>query len=354
MVSSGDLTPDEARNLMMQPAQRSIVDPSLNGPGVDVHAVPYPDISGVPLPEAGGTLGTPGADESSFDAFVRGARGGYAGVLDPSPNAAYAGSLVNDAAQSFKRFGYQMIGAQSADEARAAWNNGDYGLAAAKELQAFGEAGLTLMGVGSAAHAVAGPVMRAVNVAGEYAGSFSANLGAKYGMGLRLSVVEGDPAYTGASDSGVSNNSITGVTYEGPLYRAVPAGGDPLDISYSVRANGRYTAPGQGGLYFASNAGTVEAEFVNNGSSLAGRELNVFHNSSINNLLDLTDPAVRGDLGVSLEDLTRTGGTPAWRYEVTQPLGKFAESQGYNGILAPSAQADGGVNLILFGSKGVR
>ena len=107
-------------------------------------------------------------------------------------------------------------------------------------------------------------------------------------------------------------------------------------------------------LYFASNSGTVEAEFVNNGSSLAGRDLNVFNNSTVNNLLDLTNPTVRDELGVSLEDLTRTGGTPAWRYEVTQPLGKFAESQGYNGILAPSAQADGGVNLILFGSKGVK
>ena len=249
-AASLNLTPDEARNLTMEQAQRSIIDPSLNGPGVDVHAVPYPEISGVPLPEAGSTVGTPGANESSFDAFVRGARGGYAGVLDPSPNAAYAGSLVNDAAQSFKRFGYQMIGAQSADEARAAWNSGHRSLAAAKELQAFGEAGLTLMGVGSAAHAVAGPVMRTVNVAGEYAESFSANLGDKYGMGLRLSVVEGDPAYTGTSDSAVSNKLPTGVTYEGPLYRAVPAGGDPLDISYSVRANGRYTAPGQGGLYW--------------------------------------------------------------------------------------------------------
>jgi RES domain-containing protein/LysM repeat protein len=151
-----------------------------------------------------------------------------------------------------------------------------------------------------------------------------------------------------------SADGAVGVTYEGPLYRAVPAGGDALDISYSVSANGRYTAPGQGGLYFASNAGTVEAEFVNNGSSLVGRDVNVFPNSSVNNLLDLTDPAVREGLGVSLQDLTRTGGTSAWRYEVTQPLGAYAQAKGFNGIIAPSAQADGGVNLILFGAKGVR
>ncbi|MET3653919.1 two-partner secretion domain-containing protein [Dyella japonica] len=159
---------------------------------------------------------------------------------------------------------------------------------------------------------------------------------------------------TTLTDTPIPNSPLAGVTYEGPLYRAVPAGGDPLDISYSVNANGRYTAPGQAGLYFASNAGTVEAEFVNNNSSLIGRDLNVFSNSSVNNLLDLTDPAVRNELGVSLEDIARTGGTAAWRYEVTQPLGAYAQFKNYNGIIAPSAQADGGVNLILFDAKGVK
>ena len=138
------------------------------------------------------------------------------------------------------------------------------------------------------------------------------------------------------------------------MYCAVPAGGDPLDISYSVNANGRYTAPGQGGLYFASNTNTVGAEFVSNGSSLIGRTMNVFPNSSVSNLLDLTNPAVRDGLGVSLTDLTRTGGASAWRCEVTQPLGTYAQANGFNGIIAPSAQADGGVNLILFNAKGVK
>lgn len=94
----------------------------------------------------------------------------------------------------------------------------------------------------------------------------------------------------------------------GKLYRAVPEGGNPLDISYSVAANGRYAAPGQGGLYFASNTRTVEAEFVSNGSSLTGRTLHSFSESSVGNLPDLTNPATRTSLGVSLSDLTRTGG----------------------------------------------
>jgi RES domain-containing protein len=146
----------------------------------------------------------------------------------------------------------------------------------------------------------------------------------------------------------------TPVTYEGTLYRAVPEGGSSLDISFSINANGRYTAPGQGGLYFSSNAQTVEAEFVGNGSSLAGRTMYSFPQTSVGNLLDLTDPVTRAQLGISLQDITRTGGTSAWRYELTQPLGAFAEHNGYSGIIVPSAQADGGVNLVLFGSKGVR
>jgi len=63
---------------------------------------------------------------------------------------------------------------------------------------------------------------------------------------------------------------------------------------------------------------------------------------------------VRNDLGVSLEDLVRTGGSQEWRYEVTNPLGRYAEDSGYNGIIAPAAQADGGVNLIIFDSSLVK
>ncbi|SAL10824.1 LysM peptidoglycan-binding domain-containing protein [Caballeronia telluris] len=87
--------------------------------------------------------------ETTQQAFMRGMTGGYAGVLDPSPSAAYAGKIVYDAGQSLGQFAYQLIGAQSATEARAEWNGGNYGFAVAKEVQAFGEAGLALMGAGA-------------------------------------------------------------------------------------------------------------------------------------------------------------------------------------------------------------
>ncbi|SAL02599.1 hypothetical protein AWB80_08396 [Caballeronia pedi] len=160
-----------------------------------------------------------GGAESSWQAFARGAAGGYAGVLDSSPNAAFAGKLLNDAGQSFKQFGYEMAGAQRADEARAAWNSGNYGLAAAKELQAFGEAGLAVMGTGPAVRAGAGLGMRAIGAVGEYAETKVAGLGEQYGLGLRLSVVPEGPNSLGApiprvdvTNEFVSRTSKSGIT----------------------------------------------------------------------------------------------------------------------------------------------
>ncbi len=69
-------------------------------------------------------------------------------------------------------------------------------------------------------------------------------------------------------------------------------------------------------------------------------------NVRLGNLLDLSNPVVRSKLGVSLDDLVRTSGDDI--YDVTHQLGRFAREQGYGGIIAPSARADGGLNLILF------
>jgi RES domain-containing protein len=184
------------------------------------------------------------------------------------------------------------------------------------------------------------------------------NLWPQYAPGLALETHANPPGITPVAEEAVVGCSVAaerGVSFEGSLYRAVGPGHDPLLIHPgNISASHRFTAPGQGGLYFGSGGRIVEAEFVGNGSSLAGQQLHAFPNSSVNGLLDLTNPAVRQNLGVSLGDLTRTGGTRAWRYEVTQPLGAFAQKNGYNGIIAPSAQADGGLNVILFSAKGVK
>ena len=62
--------------------------------------------------------------------------------------------------------------------------------------------------------------------------------------------------------------------------------------------------------------------------------------------MDLSNPAIRADLGIALDDLVRTSGDDM--YDLTQALGSFARERGYTGIIAPSAKADGGLNLVLF------
>ena len=194
----------------------------------------------------------------------------------------------------------------------------------------------------------------------EQAAELTAGLGAAAKKGLVAGArtaarTEADESVaTVARAAGSAGVIQRGVSFEGTLYRAVPDGGDPLDISYSVMANHRYTAPGQRGLYFSSNARTVEAEFVGNGSSMTGRTVHSFPNTKVDNLFDLTDPHQRTDLSVTLDDITRRGGTEEWRYEVTQPLGRYAQDNGYSGIVAPSAQADGGVNVIIFYPADIR
>lgn len=59
-------------------------------------------------------------------------------------------------------------------------------------------------------------------------------------------------------------------------------------------------------------------------------------------------PSVRFKLGISLDSIIGES------YDVTHSIGRYAYNNGYNGIIAPSARADGGVNIILFNAKGVK
>lgn len=43
-----------------------------------------------------------------------------------------------------------------------------------------------------------------------------------------------------------------------------------------------------------------------------------------------------------------------YSYDVTHAIGRYAYSNGYNGIIAPSARAGGGINIILFNAKGMK
>lgn len=69
-------------------------------------------------------------------------------------------------------------------------------------------------------------------------------------------------------------------------------------------------------------------------------------------MLDLTYPKVRKHLGVTLDQLIIPNGST--KYVETQRIGKIAIDSGYNGILALSARNDGGINIILFNTKGIK
>ncbi|MCA7978121.1 RES domain-containing protein [Burkholderia cepacia] len=109
----------------------------------------------------------------------------------------------------------------------------------------------------------------------------------------------------------------------------------------NIASGHRYTKEGVGGVYGADSQATALAEVNHYKVDLSTREL-VTKDVTLNNVLDLTDPKVRDQLGVKLEDITGDS------YTKTHELGDMAIREGYDGILAPSARNPDGANLISF------
>jgi len=140
-------------------------------------------------------------------------------------------------------------------------------------------------------------------------------------------------------------------TFEGNIYRSVKNGYDPLEMnSYTIRSNHRYTQPGTEGLYFSTGERIVEAELASYKTVMSGRKM-YSYDVKLNNMLDLSNPKVRSKLGVQLDDLLSNNYKTNIGNSVTHKIGEFAKQNGYNGILAPSARADGGLNVIVFDPK---
>ncbi|HEM7875019.1 RES family NAD+ phosphorylase [Burkholderia contaminans] len=148
--------------------------------------------------------------------------------------------------------------------------------------------------------------------------------------------------YTGSSSA----------EYSGPLYRyQLPKYADDTWNLFdgSVDLNHCYSPKGVGAVYTSTSQQAAYNE-VASYAPLNGKVL-VTKNFVINNVLDLTDPAARQALGVTLDQITQPshGGTS---YDATQAISNWARQQGYQAILAPSAQNPGGVNLVSFQSLG--
>jgi len=155
------------------------------------------------------------------------------------------------------------------------------------------------------------------------------------------------------NDVNALEGGINGATYEGKLYRSVGPDlngmpGDPLDIhAGNITSNHRYTQPGTGGLYFSTGEKIVNAELNTWNVATEGRVIHTF-DVKIDNLLDVSNPSVRKQLGVTLDDIVGNS------YDVTHQIGEFANTNGYSGVVAPSARADGGLNVILFSGQTVK
>jgi RES domain-containing protein len=108
----------------------------------------------------------------------------------------------------------------------------------------------------------------------------------------------------------------------------------------NVIADHRYSGPGFGAVYGADSPETALAEVLNYGSP-AGK-VSVSKDVRLGNVLDLTDPSTLRQLNVT------TGQITGESYKITQQLGNMARSNGYDGILAPSARRAGGTNLVIF------
>ena len=140
--------------------------------------------------------------------------------------------------------------------------------------------------------------------------------------------------------------AIRGATFEGTIYRNVESKYNPLEIdAHNIKESYRYSPEGIPGLYFSSSERIVKAELANYDTFVFMDRTTYSYNAKLTNMLDVTNPTTRLQLNINLNDII------ANTYETTHKIGNYAYKSGYNGIIAPSARADGGVNIILFNTK---
>jgi len=132
-----------------------------------------------------------------------------------------------------------------------------------------------------------------------------------------------------------------GKSYEGVVHRYEYP--ERIDTTWdqhkgNIASDHRYTGSGEGGVYAGTTRQTALKEIDYYGD-LEGR-VPVSREVKLNNVLDLTDPKIRKQLRVNLEDIAGDS------YSKTSQIGRWAKEKGYDGILAPSARDKGGSNIV--------
>lgn len=106
----------------------------------------------------------------------------------------------------------------------------------------------------------------------------------------------------------------------------------------NIKSSHRYSRSGEGALYTSLDPSTAFKE--------VGEDITYWLTSKkrkFEGICDLTDPKIRKKLGVTYDDIA----SPDY-YSVTHKIGDLLRKKGYKGILVPSAQRRGGINLVLF------
>ena len=135
------------------------------------------------------------------------------------------------------------------------------------------------------------------------------------------------------------------------VHRVVASAFDPLRIEGSRLRGGRYNPPGEfGALYCSLEPATAAAEIARgrmargiDPSAVPEGSLSLYDvEVSLDAVLDLTNPEILHQLGLSVEALK--GGD----LTIPRRLAQEARDTGYQAILAPSAAVPGAKNLVLF------
>jgi filamentous hemagglutinin len=153
-----------------------------------------------------------------------------------------------------------------------------------------------------------------------------------------------------------AKNTYTGeaaIAFDGRVYRFT----DPKYASTTweihpgnINSPMRYSEPGVGSIYSGTSVQTSAAEvrsYADAAQPFTPKAL-VAGNVQIDGILDLTNPAAQKALGVTRDQILQSSHGANGAYTQTQRIAEWARGQGYNGILAPSAQNQSGTNLITF------
>lgn len=136
-----------------------------------------------------------------------------------------------------------------------------------------------------------------------------------------------------------------GITFDATVHRAVnPKYADTafdFHAPSNLGASHRYSDIGRGGIYSGTSREAVLGELAHYGVD-PSKAAWVTKNVRVNNVLDLTSPDVRKQLGIGLDQITGDS------YFYTHALGDFARGQGYGVILFPSARVPGASNFVEF------